>query len=71
MALYQVEITVRLETYAHTEDEAIGNAERAIRVDSALAGPTPGVSKFGGAVATIKPDPEMEAVQARWAERFS
>ena len=56
MALYQVEIEVRLETYAHTEDEAIRTVEQAIRWDSRLAGPTPGTRVFGGAVATVDPD---------------
>jgi hypothetical protein len=56
MALYLVAITVRLETYAHTEDEAIRTVERAIWADSRLAAPAPSVPMFGDAWTTINPD---------------
>lgn len=58
MALYQVEITVRLEARAHTRDEAIRIAQRAIKVDPALVAPPADMRVFGGAVATIAPDRE-------------
>jgi hypothetical protein len=55
MALYRVDITVTLETYARTEDEAIRQVERAISFDTRIAAPRLGTSTFGGAKATIDP----------------
>jgi hypothetical protein len=56
MTLYRVDITVRLETYAHTEADAIRQVRQAIRPDTKIAVPEPGTPFVRAAVVTINPD---------------